>query len=110
MTTPAEPPRSNFSKTLNDSGADTGLGEGLKIGLEIGLGIGPPLIALLSLGCFLLWRLWGRQKQGRDLPVDFEEHVGDRNGTGSAKELQSTEIFEADGKERKPELHSTELL
>ncbi|KAK7974423.1 hypothetical protein PG989_016271 [Apiospora arundinis] len=84
-----------------------------KIGLGLGLGIGIPLLALLGLGCFFLWRLWGRQEK----TVQGQDGQRDKNSTteaGGAKELDSAQIYEADGKQwQKPpparELQSIEI-
>ncbi|KAK8024384.1 hypothetical protein PG993_012450 [Apiospora rasikravindrae] len=51
-----------------------GLSAEAKIGLGVGVEVGIPLFVLMGLGCFLLWRLWGRQKgsqgQGQVQTVD----------------------------------------
>ncbi|KAK8092974.1 hypothetical protein PG999_014561 [Apiospora kogelbergensis] len=103
----------------NNSG--DGLSPELKMGLGIGLGIGLPLIALLGLGCFFLWRLWGRQNQHQS-PVHNEDREvfdypakerGDEKVDGARvtpKELQSTELYEADGEYRGPQTQTSPTM
>ncbi|KAK6857184.1 hypothetical protein PG995_007371 [Apiospora arundinis] len=79
-----------------------------RIGLGLGLGIGIPLIALLGLGCFFLWRLWGRQEK----TVQERNDGQDKKSTteaGGAKELDSAQIYEADGKQRQKDPPPREL-
>ncbi|KAK8024385.1 hypothetical protein PG993_012451 [Apiospora rasikravindrae] len=103
ITTPASSPAPGH-------GGGGGLSGELKVGLGLGLGIGIPLIVLLGLGCFFLWRLWRRQRPRRGADSERRDRSGEGANTVQGF-LEPTKLYEVDGRQHKgpKELQSTEI-